>query len=260
MPPLAFVAIASPAHAQRTRENAVTSASDAFGSSVGNERVGLYNPGQARGFNPLQAGNARMEGLYIDVQADASDRLVGGSTMRVGLTAQGYPFPAPSGIADFSLRKVGTEYALSTSVGYGPFGGTRLEFDAQLPFSKTLGVAAGASINREGLFYGANRSVFTSAIIPRWRPSENVELLPYLAVNRYQGHETFPIIFTGGAYLPPTIERRKFYGQPWAENKGWGINYGIVSKAQMGKWTLRNGLFRSLHDNQTNFTELQLNT
>ena len=35
---------ASPSFAQRAGENAVASAKDAFGTSVGNERVGLYTP------------------------------------------------------------------------------------------------------------------------------------------------------------------------------------------------------------------------
>ena len=95
------------AFAQRTGENPVASAEDAFGTSVGNERVGLYSPFNARGFSPVQAGNVRINGMYIDYQADLSERLMSGSNVRVGLTAQGYPFPAPTGVADFSLRLPG---------------------------------------------------------------------------------------------------------------------------------------------------------
>ena len=39
-----FLASAAPALGQRGGENAVASAQDAFGTSVGNERVGLYFP------------------------------------------------------------------------------------------------------------------------------------------------------------------------------------------------------------------------
>src|SRR5688572_12380615 len=85
-------ALAMPAAAQRTSENAVKAAGDAFGSSVGNERVGLYSAQSARGFNPVTAGNVRIEGMYFDLQAPLAERLFAGSSMRVGLTAQGYPF------------------------------------------------------------------------------------------------------------------------------------------------------------------------
>jgi len=118
-----LLASATPALAQRTGENAVASAQDAFGTSVGNERVGLYFPQSARGFSPVQAGNVRINGMYFDYQADLSQRLISGSNVRVGLTAQSYPFPAPTGVADFSLRLPGSEAVASTVVGVGPFGG-----------------------------------------------------------------------------------------------------------------------------------------
>ena len=41
----------------RADDNAVTAAEDAFGSSIGNESIGLYSPNQVRGFSPVVAGN-----------------------------------------------------------------------------------------------------------------------------------------------------------------------------------------------------------
>jgi iron complex outermembrane recepter protein len=92
------------AHAQRTDDNAVAQAEDAFGSTVGDEQIGIYSEDNVRGFSPVSAGNVRIEGLYFDRQAFITDRAVDGSTIHVGISAQGYPFPAPSGIADNSLR------------------------------------------------------------------------------------------------------------------------------------------------------------
>ena len=85
---------AAPALAQRTDDNAVTQSDDAFGKTVGDEQIGLYNPGDVRGFSPVDAGNVRIEGLFFDQQAGLTDRLIEGSTIRVGISAQGYPFPA----------------------------------------------------------------------------------------------------------------------------------------------------------------------
>ena len=50
----------------RAAENAVNSAEDAFGTSIGSETVGLYSASSARGFNPQLAGNIRLDGLYFD--------------------------------------------------------------------------------------------------------------------------------------------------------------------------------------------------
>src|ERR1700741_986223 len=99
-------ALASPAgRAQRAGENAVTAASDAFGTVVGTQTIGLYSPTNARGFSPTQAENIRIEGLYFDQQTTSSDPyLFSGTNMRVGIAAQSYAFPSPSGIADLRLR------------------------------------------------------------------------------------------------------------------------------------------------------------
>src|SRR5580700_6321164 len=110
----AFITLAIPTFAQRANENAVTAAEDAFGTSVGFQSVGLYSANDARGFSPQQAGNLRIEGLYFDQQTYAtSDCMVREATMRIGIAAQSYSFPAPTGIADFSLRTPGETEVLS---------------------------------------------------------------------------------------------------------------------------------------------------
>src|SRR3712207_4721008 len=257
---VALLARPEAAWAQRTGENAVASAQDAFGTSVGNERVGLYTPSQARGFSPLQAGNARINGMYFDYQGDLNQRLTSGSNVRVGLTAQGYPFPAPTGVADFSLRLPGAEAVASTVVGIGPYGGPRLEIDAQLPVSDTLALAGGFGVNDMGLYHGGEQRVRTAAVIARWRPVENVEIIPFWSLQDENDQEAQPIIFTGGAYLPPRIERRRYFGPEWAQNEGQDVNYGLLATFRLGDWTLRGGAFRSVADDYWNYTPLFLNT
>lgn len=253
-------ATATPAWGQRAGENAVSSAEDAFGTSVGNERVGLYSPFGARGFSPVQAGNVRINGLYFDYQADLNQRLVSGSNVRVGLTAQGYPFPAPTGVADFSLRLPGSEAVASTVVGIGPFGAPRLEIDAQLPVNETLALAGGVGVTKLGQAYGGEGTVLTAAAIARWRPSDNVEIIPFWSLQEEHDGEAQPIIFTGGAFLPPEIERRRYFGPEWAQNEGQDVNYGLLTTFGFGDWTLRAGAFRSIAHDYRNFTPLFLNT
>ncbi|HEV2748304.1 MAG TPA: TonB-dependent receptor [Allosphingosinicella sp.] len=255
-----LLASAAPALAQRTGENAVASAQDAFGTSVGNERVGLYFPQSARGFSPVQAGNVRINGLYFDYQADLNQRLISGSNVRVGLTAQGYPFPAPTGVADFSLRLPGSEAIASTVVGIGPFGGPRVEVDAQLPATATLALAGGVGVNDMELYHGGEQRVLTAAIVARWRPVENLEIIPFWSLQDESGGEAQPIIFTGGSYLPPQIERRRYFGPEWAQNEGRDVNYGLLTTFSFGDWTLRGGAFRSIANDYRNFTPLFLDT
>lgn len=255
-----FLAAAPAAHAQRANENAVTSAADAFGTSVGNERVGIYNPFSARGFSPVQAGNTRIDGLYSDYQADLPDRLVAGTTMRVGISAQSYPFSAPTGIADYGIRRAGDEAVLSTVLSYGPFGSMRAEADAQVPLAEGLSVAAGAGVLREETHYGADRTLVSTAIIPRWRPSAGVEIMPFVSLWRSRGAEAQPVYFTHGSFLPPEIARRRYYGPDWAKSEADGLNAGLLTTVREGGWTLRGGLFRSLLDQGRTYTEIALGT
>ena len=81
---------ASPAMAQRTDENAVKSAEDAFGVTVGHESLGIYSADNIRGFSPGVAGNFRMEGMYFDVQAPAK-------SYAEALGLLGVPWPLASG-------------------------------------------------------------------------------------------------------------------------------------------------------------------
>lgn len=96
----------------RSDENAVRQAQDAFRTSVGRETIGLYSASSVRGFSPVAAGNARIEGLYFDQVWTLTPRIRRAASIRVGLSAQGYPFPAPTGIVDYSFRKPGTPFPI----------------------------------------------------------------------------------------------------------------------------------------------------
>jgi iron complex outermembrane recepter protein len=197
---------ASVAGAQRTGENAVTSAEDAFGTSVGNEQIGLYGSSEVRGFSPLDAGNLRIEGFAFDPQGSLGSRLVAGSTVHVGLTAQGYPFPAPTGIVDYHLRPAGDEVVLSLVTGFDDYGGPFLELDSQLPLVPGhLGLAAGASYAHEEYYDGSDARVGSFAIAPRWRPLDGVELRAFYSWSASRDEEVAPLILTGGPFLPPEL-------------------------------------------------------
>jgi iron complex outermembrane receptor protein len=260
-----LLASAAPALAQRTDENAVRAAGDAFGTSVGNERIGLYGADNVRGFSPVTAGNIRVEGLSVTEHGGFTSRVVSGSTIRVGLTAQGYPFPAPTGIADFSLRSSGNEAVLSPALYLGPNRAVALEVDAQLPIVRDrLSVAAGLSYRSEEHFPGKDGHPGEDGIqlhaggVLRWRPGDGTEIKSFYGRMKFIDDRTIGQILVAGPYLPPKVERR-FFGLDWAKNQVERQFYGGVGSVQLSDdWQVRAGLFRWENEG-SNLAELYRN-
>jgi iron complex outermembrane receptor protein len=147
----------------------------------------------------------------------------------------------------------------STVVGFGPFGGLRGEVDAQIPVTETLGIVAGLGVQGEEAYHGGDRAVITAAALARWRPTDNLEVIPFWSMSYERGGEAQPIVYNAGAYLPPRIPRRRYFGADWAENIGRDYNYGLLSTLSAGDWTLRGGAFRSIAHDDENFNVQFLN-
>src|ERR1700726_256267 len=142
LPPLTAV------YGQPASDDPLATANDAFGLTLGLESIGLYGPGLVRGFNPQTAGNVRIDGLYFDQQGALSNRVVEGSTIRIGVSEIGYAFPAPTGIVDYDLRHPGNGTPSGTVVASaGPFQAKGLSVDGNLPLiSSELQLPIGASL------------------------------------------------------------------------------------------------------------------
>ncbi|MEZ0471141.1 TonB-dependent receptor [Luteimonas sp. C3_2_a3] len=244
--------------AQRANENPVTAAEDAFGSSIGGQDIGLYSATDVRGFSPIDAGNVRLEGLTIDRQAEFTSRLVAGNSVRVGLSAQSYPFPAPTGIVDYRLRKPGEARVLSLVTKADSYGASLVEADALLPLGERIGMAAGIGLYRNAYFDGGDADVASVALAPRWRPSERIEILPFWSRIEIRDETASPVIVPAGAGLPPDIERRRFFGQPWAADDITRSNAGVIGTAAGEHWTLLAGAFRSIAAPRRSFSSLLL--
>ena len=242
----ALAVLGTPAYAQRAAENAVNSAEDAFGVSVGNETIGLYTQSSARGFNPQQAGNIRVDGLYFDLQGTAEGRTYADTTMRVGLSAQSYPFPAPTGIVDIRLRQPLDHVAGSGTILVGPFHGVQLDAEVTAPIApeKLSGywsVSGGSGeldphISYNNLIYGG---------VLRWTPSDTVAITAFLQGKISQG-EIPPLIFTPGGVIPPEYDRSTYFNQTWTRRERDLSHSGVMLSARIfGDWLLRAGVFRS---------------
>jgi iron complex outermembrane receptor protein len=254
--------VAPQAEAQRTDDNAVTAAGDAFGVTVGLQTIGLYGPLNVRGFNPAQAENLRIEGLYYDQQISSSNPfLFNRSDIRVGIAAQSYSFPSPTGIVDYKLRTPGDVPLFSVLLTHGPLNMTTAEIDAQYPLIKdVLGVAASvAHWNNFDYNYARTSENLGFSLLLRIRPDERSEILPFVGYVHNGEHQLLPIVFASGLNPLPMFNQQQLPAQDWTS---WGWNQltaGVVAKSALGSsWRVTAGVFRSLSQNSQNFNDLML--
>lgn len=261
---VASLSAASPAAAQRASENVLTSATDAFGTSVGNESTGLYTSNSARGFSPTTAGNVRIEGLYFDPGSVGlpTQRLMRGNSVRVGITAQSYAFAAPTGIVDVELRLPGAKQVISTTGSYGPYNSNSLQVDALVPLiGDKLGLAAGA----EKTFLspddrGMVPSISFSSLL-QWKVNDNLRITPFW--NYYQQVDAHPgpYIVGDGMSVPPRYDRYKWVPQPWALRDQRNTIYGVLAAATpWTDWSTRLGVFRAIRFEPRTLVPLFRNT
>ncbi len=235
----------APAAAQRTAENTVREAEDGFGKSVGSESIGIYASGEVRGFSATEAGNNRIEGVYWDRAAILSSVITRGSTTRVGLSAFGYPLPAPTGIIDYDLRRAGTRPVVSVQVNSGDYLGTDLIVDAAIPIGDRVGLNLDFGLYDDEYVSGAGGWYVSYGGIARVRPVDDVELTGFYGGYSFGDEEQAPTIFTADGRVPQRIARRRFFGQDWADWAGQAFNYGGLAKATFGPWQVAAGAFRS---------------
>jgi iron complex outermembrane receptor protein len=256
-------ALATSAQAQHASDNPVLSAEDAFGLTLGLESIGMYSPGQVRGFSPQSAGNVRVDGLYFDQQGMLSNRVVEGSTIRVGVSEIGYAFPAPTGIVDYGLRHAGDGTPTATVIASaGPYEGRGVSIDGTVPVAGKalllpIGVSTQVSTQTSyGPYPGYTSTVISAGATPQWAPNDKVTVRALLDWQETRDAKTFPLFLTAGDYLPPKIPRG-YFGQDWAQGRSVTMNFGALVTAQLSRdWSLSAGLFRSRADYPSSFTDL----
>jgi iron complex outermembrane receptor protein len=261
--PIAAVALAcAPAGANaqsRSDENAVTQAEDAFGFSIGRESLGIYNAGNARGFSPAAAGNLRIEGLYFDQVWGLSSTLLDSTSIKVGLSAQGYPFAAPSGIVDQSLRHPGDKAGASAIGNWDSWGTYGLEVDGTLPLSTTLSLGYGLNGTHVGFPDGTTNWNHTESLIARWRPAAGIEIIPFWTLNNDYDDEAGTFYVPAGPFLPKLPRNDHNEGARWGDFRYKGLNTGVLASARLAEnWLIRLGAFRSVWDVKHSFTNLLL--
>ncbi|HUO96518.1 MAG TPA: hypothetical protein VMT92_09830 [Steroidobacteraceae bacterium] len=253
---LAF--LAGSALAQHAQDNAVTAAEDAFGLSVGNQSIGLYSMSDARGFNPQQAGNLRIEGLYFDNTSSYVGNCTERATvMRVGITAQTYSFPSPTGIADLRLHIPTGQVGYSALLTRGPYDAAQAHLEAETPLGGEL---AGSVCADYGHNFTPDQAHKTENIglgaALRWRPFEHTEVVPFWSNMTGGQHEVVPVVYTDGLLPPPLFDIRRLAAQSFT-SYGWRTTaMGVVVHQSFGsQWNLSAGLFRAREQDRQSFVE-----
>jgi iron complex outermembrane recepter protein len=264
---VALTTFSIPAYAQRASENVVTSAQDAFGTTIGDDSIGLYSSTDTRGFSPKDAGNIRIEGLFYDQLTNGfgfGGQLTGSTTMRVGLSAQSYPAPAPTGIADVRLRLPGDNALVSLSTFHGAYGSYGGQADLEVPIiSKKLGAVLGVAAGHTDLNFGGGFEYLDASALLHWTPNDNTEFITFYQRSEPQnGTGTPPGVITGGAFLPPEIDRGNFFGPDFDQGRHRiQTNIGLIGRTLVfGNWRLQAGLFRSVNDLENFFFVFYSNT
>jgi iron complex outermembrane receptor protein len=250
--------LAGPALGQsRSSDNAVTQAEDAFGFSVGRESLGIYNAGNARGFSPVAAGNLRINGLYFDQAYNLSSTILNATSIKVGLSAQGYPFAAPSGIVDQALRVPADEAGASIVGNFDSNGTWGLEVDGSLPVTSRLSLGYGLNGTRTGFADGTSNWIHTVSLIARWRPSAAIEIMPFWSLTDDFDDEAGTFYLPAGRFLPKLPRPDHNEGPGWSDYRYTGLNTGLLASARISEdWVVRLGAFRSVNDLKTAFTNL----
>ncbi len=249
----------APALAQRTNNNAVTASDDAFGRAVGSEKIGIYSTEDVRGFSPVEASNVRIEGLYFDQQSQPSQRLIDSSSIRVGYSALGYAFPAPTGIADLRIEKFEGKQVFSIDIERENRLNMGGSISAKIPLAgERFGVSVGLGARSARVPQGRNGHFISAAMTLTWQPYDGADVNAFVSRFHFSRGQAQPVIYPVAGVIPQKIDRTLKLGQPWANNRSTGDTTGFVAKLPIGAFKLEAGLFRSSKSDPISYADLLL--
>jgi iron complex outermembrane receptor protein len=262
---LLLVVLARGASAQTTESNVVTASTDAFGVAIGVEALGVYGPSQVRGFDPLTAGNGRIEGLYADILGQTIPygplpaRLVENTRIRVGPTAAGFPFPSPTGIVDFSLRSPLGAAGVSPTIYVGPYGTSGFDLDAHAPLAGNhCGVGAGITRRWDEFIPDLTQYTTDVGILASCQSSGGSGGTVFYGRTTETEQSVLPTVYLTTAPLPAPVDA-KGTAPTWARGTVVMTDYGGLFRLEApAHWTLRAGVFRSVYDQPNAGSDLLL--
>jgi len=238
-------------------ENAVAESTDAFGKQVGRESTGLYSSSSVRGFNPVDAGNVRLDSLYFDQIYRLSPRLNAASTIRVGISTMGFSFPAPTGLVDYSLRRVGEDTSLTIDVDTRLDGHESVNFEARLPeIQPGIGLFGGWGYRHRKRSDGGTDKQSSAVGLMQLETPGGIEFSSFVSRSYTRDDEAGPTYFLADEALPPRLKRHVDLSQDWADNHDDMVLVGGVLRAPLGDFRLESGLFYQYKTEKSKFADL----
>lgn len=252
-------AFAEPAYSQATA-NAVLSAEDAFGSSEGDETVGIYDESSVRGFNLEAAGNYRINGRYFVKNSGVSSFFLERTTVRIGYNTLSLDYPGPSGVVDYKLRDPARGEPSQVTLGLDsyeqPFADVHIKHRNR---AETIAVSVGASstfnwANEQG---GDGRDALLAGTV-RMGMDDGVRVQLFGGEYRYERAGRFRVALApDSTSLPGEIERGRYLGQSWATEEGARRIFGGLADFSLGNdWSARAIAVFSQEAPDSKFTQL----
>lgn len=248
------------------KNNALNQAEDGFGNQSGKESIGIYSDEKVRGFSPTKAGNLRIEGMYFDRRAYLGHLLQDGSKVRVGATVNGYPFPAPTGIVDYQLRKAGEQaefsYALELENSRRGNGDLATDVNALIPLNAAdspwlYGVSLAASVFKEVTPHREASLYRSAAVVGHLRSKANAdygfELLPFYSLDQVPYETPHAFWYTREGQFPADqllhLANKAGLKPAWMRDHGVAHTYGLIYRQDFhNQWQLRASYIRSEAD------------
>ncbi len=239
--------MAMPAVAQRASENILTSASDAFGTSLGRDNFGLYSTTSVRGFSPTQAGNNRILGMYFDQLGGITRGIRQGASVKVGLSTLTTPFPAPTGIVDTRVRIPSDNGLGSTTIGLQEGWKANHEFEKEILFSPAAAVTIGTLLEYKNILNGDRGYTQGLGATGRLRPAAGVEIIPFIGSFTRANEFSAVRWFTRNREAPlQQVDRLRAIGPLFADLGETVTTAGIVTRLRLDpNWDVDIGMFRT---------------
>lgn len=232
------------------QENAVATATDAFGERVGIEQLGLYDEGQVRGFSLEASGAYRINDAYFARSSWLNDPVLGGVSVRVGAPAAGLAYPQPSGVVVYRLREPGPRNQLTLGGGYRDFGTPVVEAGGTWRSDDDRVSITGGAVYRPEVYWGGgtNGRAFDIGAVIRFKPTPDQTFTAFASGYSRQYNGDYGVVATGSA-LPPAIHPFDHsYTPHGARFEGYNNNVGLLWDAEIAGWSVDASLFRSIYD------------
>jgi iron complex outermembrane receptor protein len=215
---------------------------------VSGQSLGIYNARNVRGFDPVSLGNVRVNGLYFDRVGGLTSQLIESTSIRVGSTAVSFPFPAPSGIADYRVYGRLLEDSTAVTIGLGPLISPYFETDiGRVWKEKGLSIFGGVGLNpNEHSPAGGHLDSYSAAFNLTTQLSAG--LTTTLFWNRIWNTRLYsdPTIYVTDHVVSQPRISGDGVGYEWAAGSGDSGNAGVITDWRIAEqWSARIGVFVS---------------